>query len=101
MRLECGFRAAVELTGGRGHRRSRFSDGSYPERIGWREIVASGDGVEIDAESLPRHESESAADRLPGGPPDPAARHPRGDDPGDAGRRRRLAGSDFRAGRAR
>jgi ABC-type nickel/cobalt efflux system permease component RcnA len=52
MRLECGFRVAVDLTGGRASSIT-FSDGSYPERIGWREIVASGDGVEIDAEGLP------------------------------------------------
>jgi ABC-type nickel/cobalt efflux system permease component RcnA len=52
MRLECRFTAAVALATGRASTVT-FSDGSYPERIGWREIVASGDGVEVDAASLP------------------------------------------------
>jgi ABC-type nickel/cobalt efflux system permease component RcnA len=52
MRLECRFTAAAALATGRASTVT-FSDGSYPERIGWREIVASGDGVEVDAAGLP------------------------------------------------
>ncbi|HEX5014838.1 MAG TPA: hypothetical protein VFV72_11850 [Candidatus Limnocylindrales bacterium] len=52
MRLECGFVAplAEPLTA---HSSISFEDASYPERIGWREIVASGDGVTVDADGLP------------------------------------------------
>jgi ABC-type nickel/cobalt efflux system permease component RcnA len=52
MRLECRFTAAADLATGRASTVT-FSDGSYPERIGWREIVASGDGVEVDTAGLP------------------------------------------------
>ncbi|HET9519608.1 MAG TPA: sulfite exporter TauE/SafE family protein [Candidatus Limnocylindrales bacterium] len=66
MRLECGFNAAVELSPDRASTLT-FSDGSYPERIGWREIVVSGDGVEIDAADLP---ATSPSQRLTAYPED-------------------------------
>ncbi len=51
MRLECGYVAPVAeaLT----NSTVTFEDTSYPDRIGWREIVATGDGVAIDAGGLP------------------------------------------------
>jgi nickel/cobalt transporter (NicO) family protein len=53
LRLECAYRAPftapiaapAELT---------FSDASYAERIGWREILASGSGTIVDTHGLPR-----------------------------------------------
>jgi nickel/cobalt transporter (NicO) family protein len=51
MRIECGYAAALgsppEATA------ITFADTSYAERIGWREIVVVGDGVNVDAGDLP------------------------------------------------
>ena len=54
MRLECSFEAAYA----RGPRDARpatieFEDRSYAERIGWREIVAVGRAMRIDAGDIP------------------------------------------------
>jgi ABC-type nickel/cobalt efflux system permease component RcnA len=52
MRTECTFLAAIPAP--RAERVTiGFEDASYPERIGWREIVATGDGVVIDSGGLP------------------------------------------------
>ena len=52
LRLECGyhdsFRSAIT-----GRSTITFVDTSYAERIGWREIVATGDGVILDTGGLP------------------------------------------------
>ena len=52
MRIECGYVAALPtpMTAGT---TIAFEDVSDAERIGWREIVATGDGVTIEAEGLP------------------------------------------------
>jgi nickel/cobalt exporter len=53
LRLECAFSAAltpaIETT-----TMIAFADGSYPQRIGWREIVAFRDGTILDTGGLPR-----------------------------------------------
>jgi ABC-type nickel/cobalt efflux system permease component RcnA len=52
MRLECSYVAtlASRLTPSTS---IAFQDTSYPERIGWREITAQGDGVTLDTGGLP------------------------------------------------
>jgi len=52
MRTECSFNVlfATPLTA---RTTILFEDVSYPERIGWREIVVTGDGVTIDSGGLP------------------------------------------------
>jgi len=64
LRLECSLRAPWSLDGTM-HRLS-FSDGTYAERIGWREITAHADGVAIETH-LP---SASVSSRLTAYPPD-------------------------------
>ena len=51
MRIECGYVAPLPspLTGAT----LTYEDSSYTDRIGWREIVAAGDGVSIDSGGLP------------------------------------------------
>jgi ABC-type nickel/cobalt efflux system permease component RcnA len=52
MRIECGYvaRLATPLAAGTA---IAFEDVSDAERIGWREIVATGDGVTLEADGLP------------------------------------------------
>jgi ABC-type nickel/cobalt efflux system permease component RcnA len=59
MRIECAYVAplASPLT----RATVTFEDPSYPDRIGWREIVATGDGVSIDSGGLP---TTSLSERL-------------------------------------
>ena len=52
MRIECGYSAVLAATLG-GRTTITFSDTSFTDRIGWREVVASGDGVTIEADGLP------------------------------------------------
>jgi nickel/cobalt exporter len=52
MRLECSYIARLSSPLGEGTAIT-FEDSSYAERIGWREIIASGDGVEVAADGLP------------------------------------------------
>ena len=58
LRLECGYRGGTSGTSAR--HALAVSDANYADRIGWREIVARGDGVSLDT-SLP---SESVSQRL-------------------------------------
>jgi nickel/cobalt exporter len=53
MRIECGFDVPLgsELSGAT---TITFSDTSFTDRIGWREVIATGDGVEIQADGLPK-----------------------------------------------
>jgi ABC-type nickel/cobalt efflux system permease component RcnA len=51
MRMECAF--ASPLPSPLTRATVTFEDPSYPDRIGWREIVATGDGVAIDSGGLP------------------------------------------------
>ena len=52
LRLECGYIAALAPAIG-GPVKVTFSDSSYSERIGWREIVATGAGTLLDTHGLP------------------------------------------------
>ena len=52
LRLECGYRAPF-ATALAGSSALTFSDGSWSERIGWREIVATADGTILDTHGLP------------------------------------------------
>ncbi|HZC32449.1 MAG TPA: hypothetical protein VE640_04090 [Candidatus Bathyarchaeia archaeon] len=52
LRLECGYDAALSSTI-TAATTIDFTDVSYSERIGWREIVAVGDGVDLDSHGLP------------------------------------------------
>jgi ABC-type nickel/cobalt efflux system permease component RcnA len=57
MRLVCIYQATVETATTAGTR-FFFSDGSYPERRGWREIVVEGDrATVVDSDALPRSTS--------------------------------------------
>ncbi len=53
MRIECAFAAPLGLDTAGEQPIVTFEDLSYPDRIGWREIVASGTGVAIDSGGLP------------------------------------------------
>ncbi len=46
LRLTCAFRAAIAPAGE--NVRLEFIDNSYTERLGWREIVVTGDGVSLE-----------------------------------------------------
>ena len=59
MRLQCPYVAPLLAKVGRAN--VTFEDTSYPDRIGWRDIIASGDGVSIDAGGLP---TTSVSERL-------------------------------------
>ncbi len=52
LRLECAYRAPFRSAIS-GPSTITFSDSSYSERIGWREIVATGEGVLLDTGGLP------------------------------------------------
>jgi ABC-type nickel/cobalt efflux system permease component RcnA len=60
MRLSCTYSAALpsHLTAGSA---VAFSDGSHPQRLGWREVVVTGSGVTLAAGGLP---SSSVSTRL-------------------------------------
>jgi nickel/cobalt exporter len=51
MRIECGYVSPLPSPAER--QTVAFEDVSYPDRIGWREIVATSDGVTIDGGGLP------------------------------------------------
>jgi ABC-type nickel/cobalt efflux system permease component RcnA len=66
LRLECGYRfeaAGAQLA---------VENNNFSERIGWREITVTSDGVEVSSD-LP---SESASARLTSYPQDPSAASP-------------------------
>jgi nickel/cobalt transporter (NicO) family protein len=52
MRIECSYVARLTAPIAAATP-IRFEDASYPERIGWREIVAFGDGTAVEAAGLP------------------------------------------------
>jgi nickel/cobalt exporter len=61
MRLVCGFEAILEAPIAAGPTRVTYSDESYPNRLGWREIVVRGSGVTLEVvEGERRDESLSA-----------------------------------------
>jgi len=59
MRIECAY--AAPLPSPLTRATVTFDDPSYPDRIGWREIIATGDGVSIDSGGLP---TTSLSERL-------------------------------------
>jgi ABC-type nickel/cobalt efflux system permease component RcnA len=59
MRIECSYSAPLPSPLTRAT--VTFEDPSFADRIGWREIVATGDGVSIDSGGLP---TTSLSDRL-------------------------------------
>jgi nickel/cobalt exporter len=69
LRLECGYDAALVPAVG-GPTTIDFNDRSYTERIGWREIVAVADGVDLDSQGLP---TTSPSQRLTAYPADKIA----------------------------
>jgi len=69
LRLECGFDAALQPAVA-GPTMIGFTDRSYTERIGWREIVAVADGVALDSNGLP---TTSPSQRLTAYPADQIA----------------------------
>ncbi len=69
LRLVCGFSA--DLPGGvEPAAVARFVDASYPERIGWREIVIAGDGVIVTAPDGSVLPGASRSERLTAYPAD-------------------------------
>ena len=61
MRLVCDFEAGLPASIGAEPTRIAFSDESFPERLGWREIVVRGSGVTLaTVEGVRRDESVSA-----------------------------------------
>ena len=53
LRLACAFRVALAPSLTERPSRINFADTSYLERIGWREIVATGAGTILDTHGLP------------------------------------------------
>jgi ABC-type nickel/cobalt efflux system permease component RcnA len=66
LRLECGFDATLGAAIA-SPATIDFTDRSYTERIGWREIVAVADGVDLDSHGLP---TSSLSQRLTAYPAD-------------------------------
>ncbi len=76
MRETCALEAALTDAIGTVPVRVDVRDGSYPERIGWREIVAIGSGVTLTAtgEGAGPLRTSSVSDRLQSYPPSMIAR---------------------------
>jgi ABC-type nickel/cobalt efflux system permease component RcnA len=69
LRLVCGYEAPLPGPIGPDPKRIAFTDQSYPNRLGWREIVTRGSGVTLRfIQGEPRQESVSA--RLTSYPPE-------------------------------
>jgi ABC-type nickel/cobalt efflux system permease component RcnA len=66
LRLQCGYEATLGPAMA-GPTTIAFADRSYAERIGWREIVAMADGVDLDSHGLP---TTSPSQRLSAYPAD-------------------------------
>jgi nickel/cobalt transporter (NicO) family protein len=69
MRLSCAFEARLASRIGEAPTELAFSDGSYPERIGWREIVVTGSGVMLATDGQDLRET-SVSKRLVSYPED-------------------------------
>jgi nickel/cobalt transporter (NicO) family protein len=69
LRLECELAATGRLPGGAaGHSHTlAYANGNYTDRVGWREVVAIGDGATVTSSDVP---SSSASARLSGYPRD-------------------------------
>ena len=66
MRIECAYAATLPATLS-GPTTITFSDTSFTDRIGWREVVASGDGVAIEANGLPATSPSNRLTSYPAG----------------------------------
>jgi len=100
MRLVCVYNAAV--AGGIGAATSvSFTDRTYAERQGWREITVVGDGTTLGETDPDFDVSIEPADALPGGPPGGSVGRCFGDVRGHAWRRSATAvlGTGCNAGR--
>jgi ABC-type nickel/cobalt efflux system permease component RcnA len=75
LRLECAYEYPLLRALGTDGSAFTFDDGSYPDRIGWREVVVVGDGAVIDGSDAP---DATVSDRLLRYPTDPLR------DPSDA-----------------
>ncbi|MBA2719710.1 MAG: hypothetical protein H0U52_10790 [Chloroflexi bacterium] len=69
LRLECGYMLAIRPPIGEDEVTLSFEDTSYAERIGWREIIATGVGTILETNGLPatspsRKLTEYPADQL-------------------------------------
>ena len=69
LRLRCVFATAIDRAAAHD---LRFEDRTYPDRLGWREVTAAGDGATIVRSDVPR---ESPSDRLRSYPPGVAPSH--------------------------
>jgi nickel/cobalt exporter len=65
LRLECPSRAEVDLAAG--SHDVTFTDAAYPDRLGWREVTARGNGVELVTSDVP---ATSSSGRLTAYPED-------------------------------
>ncbi|MFL5675429.1 MAG: nickel/cobalt transporter [Chloroflexota bacterium] len=64
MRIVCGFSTTLDAPLAAGARVA-FADSSFPDRLGWREIVTSGSGVTLSAaDTAPALRTSSTSDRL-------------------------------------
>ena len=122
LRLECALpgRAVAAARQRAGH--AHFADSSYAERIGWREIVATGPGLIVDTHGLPATSPSAKltaypADLIrtpldirsatidarldPAAPPATASAGPADDGPAGCRRPRRLGRARSRRGGAR
>lgn len=61
MRLVCGFEASLAAPIGAAPIRVSFRDGSYPNRLGWREIVVRGSAVTLTIVEGERREASVSA----------------------------------------
>ena len=63
LRLECGL--AAPLPALRGGHQLAFANGNYADRVGWREVVAAGDGATIEAADVPAASSSARLTAYP------------------------------------
>ncbi|MET1232265.1 MAG: hypothetical protein ABWY52_05400 [Candidatus Limnocylindrales bacterium] len=65
LRLVCTYEAGIEIAGS-GPVDVRFVDGTFAERIGWREMVVEGDGVTVNGGDVPGSGVSARLTRYPG-----------------------------------
>jgi nickel/cobalt transporter (NicO) family protein len=70
MRLTCAFEANLASPIGAAPTEIAYSDSSYPERVGWREIVVTGSGVTLATAGTEPLRETSVSDRLTSYPED-------------------------------
>jgi nickel/cobalt transporter (NicO) family protein len=70
MRLVCAFEARLPAPIGAAPTTIAYSDGSYPDRIGWREIVVTASGVTVATAGTKPLRGTSVSDRLTSYPED-------------------------------